>query len=235
MDRTASVAAPAPVASHARVAAASSGHVAFICVDFVCVNRSSAVRNLFDYPLSVQSSFRSYDSFSSCVQHCVASSVWKPTARPTQRPTPPHPPPPRKRRQPPPSSSSSSSSLPPRPGAHRSRVHGLAPLPSSGLGLVHVGNRSLDAALTKWLDQRHRQPCSLSDPVYFAPFSPNGIGNKLLAIVMAFHMSLMTNRRLVVSDWPPRTLDTAYPLEELLLPSRCTCMHAYIHTCMQAK
>ena len=48
-----------------------------------------------------------------------------------------------------------------------------------------------------------------------------GIGNKLMAIVMAFHMALMSGRRLVVSDWPPRTLDTAYPLEELLLPSAC--------------
>ena len=76
--------------------------------------------------------------------------------------------------------------------------------------------------LGAWLAARHDQSaCSWSTPVYFAPFSPNGIGNTLMAIVMAFHMALMQGRRLVVSDWPPRTLDVSYPLSELLLPSAC--------------
>ena len=85
-----------------------------------------------------------------------------------------------------------------------------------------MGNRSLEGDILAWLEARHRPPtCDANTPVYLAPFSPNGIGNKLMAIVMAFHMSIMMDRRLVVSDWPPRTLDTAYPLEEFLLPSSC--------------
>ena len=51
-----------------------------------------------------------------------------------------------------------------------------------------MGNRSLDEALAHWISLRHdkpRVPCSPSTSVYFAPFSPNGIGNKLMAIVMA--------------------------------------------------
>lgn len=76
-------------------------------------------------------------------------------------------------------------------------------------------------ALVAWLDARHRLPCDASTPVYFAPFSPNGIGNKLMAMVMAFHMALMQGRRLVVSDWPPRTLDTEYSLEQILHLSSC--------------
>ena len=63
--------------------------------------------------------------------------------------------------------------------------------PARRLGYVSVGNRSLDAALVRWLDARHLQPCDPSAPVYFVPFSPNGIGNKLMGVVMGFHMALM--------------------------------------------
>lgn len=76
--------------------------------------------------------------------------------------------------------------------------------------------------LQDWLERRHRAPCSeQSTPVYFAPFSPNGIGNKLLGIVMAFHIALMEGRQLVVSDWPPQTLKTSYTLGDFLLTSSC--------------
>ena len=74
-----------------------------------------------------------------------------------------------------------------------------------------VGNGSLSDELARWLDARHAaSPCSWATPVYFAPFSPNGIGNKVMAMVMAFHMALVQGRRLVVSDWPPATLDVSY-------------------------
>ena len=87
---------------------------------------------------------------------------------------------------------------------------------------MHVGNQSLDAALERWLAERHhRGACDASTKVYFAPFSPNGIGNKLLAMVMAFHMALMQGRRLVVTDWPPKTFDVSYALSELMEPSSC--------------
>ena len=42
-----------------------------------------------------------------------------------------------------------------------------------------------------------------------------------MAFHMAFHMALMSGRSLVVSDWPPSTLDTSYKLEDFLLPSSC--------------
>ena len=33
--------------------------------------------------------------------------------------------------------------------------------------------------------------------------SPNGIGNKVLALTMSFHLALMQGRAFVVTDWPP--------------------------------
>ena len=93
---------------------------------------------------------------------------------------------------------------------------------ASRQGLLHVGNATLSQALTNWLDARHRSmPCSWHSRVWFAPFSPNGIGNKLMAMVMAFHMALTQERALVVTDWPPRTLDTAYKLRDIMQPSSC--------------
>ncbi|KAL1528889.1 hypothetical protein AB1Y20_010212 [Prymnesium parvum] len=91
-------------------------------------------------------------------------------------------------------------------------------------GLSVVGNSTgLELpALVEWLEARHRRlACSWDTPVYFAPFSPNGIGNKLMAMAMAFHIALMTGRALVVTDWPPATLATSYKLDDLLLPSSC--------------
>ena len=78
-------------------------------------------------------------------------------------------------------------------------------------GLFVVGNGTLDADLKAWLDERHVSlPCSYHDTaVYFAPTSPNGIGNKLLALTMSFHMALMQRRALVVTDWPPATMPTS--------------------------
>ena len=89
-------------------------------------------------------------------------------------------------------------------------------------GIFHVGNATLDDRLVRWLDARHAKlRCTPKTPVYFAPFSPNGIGNKIMAMVMAFHIALMDGRALVVSDWPPKTLDTSYKLDDFLQPSGC--------------
>ena len=162
----------------------SSGPIAaagrFACVDFVCVNRTAGVRNLLEYSPSTIASLRTYDSFASCVQSCVSSTAGRAlepalaatTARATAsaHASPPPPPPP----LPPPQKASS-----------------LPSPPERQLGYVTVGNQSLDDALVAWLDARHLKWCDPSAPVYFAPFSPNGIGNKLMAIVMAFHMSIM--------------------------------------------
>lgn len=123
---------------------------------------------------------------------------------------------------PPPPPPSLSSSLPP----HAAKRHASSPPKRVGLGrstsgLVHVGNASLDDPLVAWLEARHRGPCTWSTPVYFAGVSPNGIGNKLLGMVMALHIALMQGRRLIVTDWPPRTLTTKYPLGQLVHPSSC--------------
>ena len=89
-------------------------------------------------------------------------------------------------------------------------------------GIFQVGNATLDDGLVEWLDARHAKlRCTPETPVYFAPFSPNGIGNKIMAMVMAFHIALMDGRALVVSDWPPTTLDTSYKVEDFLQPSGC--------------
>lgn len=90
----------------------------------------------------------------------------------------------------------------------RGRVHvSSAPLGSTTLagpmaGLIHVGNASLDAEISAWLDARHASAhCSWDTPVWFAPTSPNGIGNKLFGLVMAFHLSLIQARG---CPWLPR-------------------------------
>jgi len=81
----------------------------------------------------------------------------------------------------------------------------------------------LTPALEAWLDARHTSGrCDHATAVYFAPTSPNGIGNKLLGLAMAFHVALMGNRRLVVTDWPPTTLaKTSYQIGDILRPSSC--------------
>ena len=89
-------------------------------------------------------------------------------------------------------------------------------------GIFQVGNVTLNDGLVRWLDARHAKlRCTPSTPVYFAPFSPNGIGNKIMAVVMAFHIALMEGRALIVSDWPPKTLTTTYKVEDFLQPSGC--------------
>ena len=45
----------------------------FACVNFVCVNLSR--QNLFDYPASAIKALPHFDSFRSCAQHCVVSSM----------------------------------------------------------------------------------------------------------------------------------------------------------------
>ena len=184
----------------------------FACMDFVCVNISVGEQSL----LPDMRGTRVFHSFSSCVSHCVVSSLStadaaiattpsqeKPAAWPQAKAKP-------EALQSPPAAAGPSS------------IDQMAPPPSlRGLGRVEVGNQSLTGALHEWLEAHHRSPCDPQTRVYFAPFSPNGIGNKLMGMVMAFHMSLMLGRRLVVSDWPPRTLDTAYKLKELLQPSSC--------------
>ena len=186
---------PKAIPSIVPAARTPSTAAAFVCVDFVCVNRTHTTPNLFEYSSSAVVGLQSFPTFRECVERCIATpsaavstSVAAAASIPAATPqTPPTPPP-----------------------------------PLVGTGLVHVGNRSLDDALADWISQRHdKGACSTSTPVYFAPTSPNGIGNKLMAIVMAFHMALMQNRRLIVSDWPPRTLDVSYPLDELLQPSAC--------------
>ena len=62
-----------------------------------------------------------------------------------------------------------------------------------------MGNNSLNNELIAWLEARHRAPCSWGTPVYFAGVSPNGIGNKLLGMVMALHAAMMQGRQLVVT------------------------------------
>ena len=57
--------------------------------------------------------------------------------------------------------------------------------------------------------------------MWFAGVSPNGIGNKLLGMVMSFHMALLNGRVLVVTDWPPTTLRTSYPTGQVLRTSSC--------------
>ena len=42
-----------------------------------------------------------------------------------------------------------------------------------------------------------------------------------MAMVMACRIRLMGGRALVVSDWPPKTLDTSYKLEDFLQSSGC--------------
>ena len=123
-----------------------------------------------------------------------------------------------------------------RRGRGRGRVRGRDSNPTeyddigvgtpSGHGLTQLGNATGvgldDDVLVRWLEARHNtRQCSWNTPVYFAPFSPNGIGNKLMAMVMAFHIALMSGRSLVVSDWPPSTLRTDYVLSDFLLPSSC--------------
>ena len=110
-----------------------------------------------------------------------------------------------------------------RPDHYSLDERGDAPLTGAGAhGIFQVGNATLDEGIVRWLDARHgKLRCTTSTPVYFAPFSPNGIGNKIMAMVMAFHIALMENRALVVSDWPPKTLDTAYKLDDFLQPSTC--------------
>ena len=183
----------------------AGGTEGFVCVDFVCVNRTRAVPNLFDYTPAAIAALPRFHSFRSCVEQCVASAAGGGAAAPARTVATPV-----------------SATAPARTAAAVPTASSQPPVVLSGTGLVQVGNRSLDAALERWLAARHdAAACSASTPVYFAPFSPNGIGNKLMAIVMAFHMALMQGRRLVVSDWPPRTLDVSYPLGELLLPSAC--------------
>lgn len=91
-----------------------------------------------------------------------------------------------------------------------------------GQGLLEVGNATLSSELYEWLEARHgSRECNHDTPVWFAPFSPNGIGNKLMAMVMAFHMAISEKRALVVTDWPPSTLDTTYKLHDIMRPSSC--------------
>ena len=95
---------------------------------------------------------------------------------------------------------------------------------AGGQGLLRVGggNSTFLPQLFEWLDARHaKRECSWSTPVWFAPVSPNGIGNKVMALVMAFHVALTEKRSLVVSDWPPTTLATTYALDQILRPSSC--------------
>ncbi|KAL1527864.1 hypothetical protein AB1Y20_009240 [Prymnesium parvum] len=108
-------------------------------------------------------------------------------------------------------------SLPPR----RTRAATPPSRAASSSSAVSVGNASLDAPLEAWLEARHTARCGWATPVYFAGVSPNGVGNKLLAMVMAFHMALMTGRQLVITDWPPTTLKTSYPLGQVVKPSSC--------------
>ena len=226
------VTAPTPLAAqeHVPLAASAPSVVptaartpAFVCVDFVCVNRSGAVPNLFDYSPAAVTRLRHFESFGSCVEQCVASKPRAGAAFASRGTA----------RQPSTAAAAPSAAQPSAATPATSVASAVAsafaaassatpPAIPTGTGLVHVGNRSLDAALTAWLAARHdAAPCDASTPVYFAPFSPNGIGNKVLAAVMAFHMSLMQGKRLVVSDWPPLTLDVSYPLAELLKPSSC--------------
>ena len=93
---------------------------------------------------------------------------------------------------------------------------------ASTQGLLTVGNAtSTDSDLFEWLEARHHAPCTWDTPVWFAPFSPNGIGNKVMAMVMAFHMAITERRSLVVTDWPPSTLKTGYKLHDIMRPSSC--------------
>ena len=229
-DRAAAVTtAPKPLLSGAQAAGAAIAaapaisRADFVCVDFVCVNRSTAVPNLFDYSPATIRQLRHFESFSGCVEQCVASTPeagtrfsptmgQQSTTTATTAPVPSQPA----------AAPGAGAPIAAAPSATHTSAQDWLQKMTSGSGLVHVGNRSLDAALAKWIAARHDgAPCDSSTPVYFAPFSPNGIGNKVLAVVMAFHMALMQGRRLVVSDWPPSTLDVSYPLAEFLEPSSC--------------
>ena len=102
----ANIAAALPAFGGGRPAAAAT----FVCVDFVCVNRSTAVRNLFDYSPAAIAKLPIHTSFASCVQHCVATKAsagvtpgrsrrrrWRarrPPASPRPQAPPPPPPPP---------------------------------------------------------------------------------------------------------------------------------------------
>ena len=77
------------------------------------------------------------------------------------------------------------------------------------------------ALLRAWLEMRHTASCSYATPVYFAPTSPTGIGNKLMGLVMSFHIALLLGRQLVITDWPPYTLDTMHPLADVIRVSAC--------------
>lgn len=64
---------------------------------------------------------------------------------------------------------------------------------ASGINLVGNASAVEHPRLLDWIASRHHKAkCTWATPVYFAPFSPNGIGNKLMAMVMAFHIALMT-------------------------------------------
>lgn len=102
----------------------------------------------------------------------------------------------------------------------RHRTFNVSAGGGSGQGLLAVSNHSI-SELFDWLDRRHRAPCTDTTPVWFAPFSPNGIGNKIMAMVMAFHMAITERRVLVVTDWPPSTLKVSYTLGDVLRPSSC--------------
>ena len=197
----------------------------FVCMDFVCVNRSSIARSVFEQEPSTLAPLQSFPTFASCVQSCVASAQVDLHAIPESAPehfTPMSAPAVlhrsrrRRRRQPWAAHGASSDGS---SGATPGVSSGM--LPGRRVGYVEVGNQSLDESLRRWLDARHVSECDRSTAVYFVPFSPNGIGNKVLGIVMGFHMALMEGRKLVVSDWPPRTLDTSYALGEFIRPSSC--------------
>ena len=239
------VAAAAAAPAVGRVAAATSAATTaasgttYACVDFVCVARNTATPNLFEYSPSAIAKFSVHATFAGCVEHCVASqqpSAGPATAAAAAAAAPraaaagglatvaKGPAPSASSSLSSSSSSSSSSSLPPT----------TTPKPPKRLqqGLVHVGNASLDEALARWLALRHdkpRQACTASTPVYFAPFSPNGIGNKLMAIVMAFHMAIMNQRRLVVSlpakSYLPSPTCQVLPAKSYL-PSPCQVLPA---------
>ena len=182
----------------------------FVCMDFVCVNRSTARASVLSSSAPATTAMPHFTTFASCVANCVVSGGAASSTAPTR------------------AAATTTATAP-----NRAATAPTAAGPGSSAelvlatkriaGLVRVGNQSLERSLESWIAARHDAgaACTPTTPVYFAPFSPNGIGNKLMAVVMAFHMALMTGRRLVVSDWPPRTLATRYPLAELLQPSSC--------------
>ncbi len=83
-------------------------------------------------------------------------------------------------------------------------------------------NASALAAARRYIARAHdATPCTAATPVHYAPVSPNGIGNKVMALVAAFNVALHDGRRLVVTDWPPLTMPVSYALADVLRVSSC--------------